>query len=323
MTNKQQLLNLLDALNSVKILVVGDVMLDQYWFGDVNRISPEAPVPIVKVNRSQIRCGGAANVAINAATLGVDSILLSVVGNDEAGKNLQNLVENQQNLTPIFHIDQNIATIVKLRVIAKQQQLLRIDFETPPTRQILDAKLSDFAKQIQNNPNVIILSDYGKGALTHSSEMIKIAKNANLQIFIDPKGSDYQKYKNADLITPNRQELAQVVGNWHDENDLILRAENLRKDLNLKALLVTRSEEGMTLIGENNLVINQPARALEVYDVSGAGDTVIATLSAARAAGADWDLAMQFATLAAGIVVGKLGTATVSVEEIKTKINKI
>lgn len=323
MTNKQQLLNLLDALNSVKILVVGDVMLDQYWFGDVNRISPEAPVPIVKVNRSQIRCGGAANVAINAATLGVDSILLSVVGNDEAGKNLQNLVENQQNLTPIFHIDQNIATIVKLRVIAKQQQLLRIDFETPPTRQILDAKLSDFAKQIQNNPNVIILSDYGKGALTHSSEMIKIAKNANLQIFIDPKGSNYQKYKNADLITPNRQELAQVVGNWHDENDLILRAENLRKDLNLKALLVTRSEEGMTLIGENNLVINQPARALEVYDVSGAGDTVIATLSAARAAGADWDLAMQFATLAAGIVVGKLGTATVSVEEIKTEINKI
>lgn len=323
MKNKQQLLNLLDALNSVKILVVGDVMLDQYWFGDVNRISPEAPVPIVKVNRSQIRCGGAANVAINAATLGVDSILLSVVGNDEAGKNLQNLVENQQNLTPIFHIDQNIATIVKLRVIAKQQQLLRIDFETPPTQQILDAKLSDFAKQIQNNPNVIILSDYGKGALTHSSEMIKIAKNANLQIFIDPKGSDYQKYKNADLITPNRQELAQVVGNWHDENDLILRAENLRKDLNLKALLVTRSEEGMTLIGENNLVINQPARALEVYDVSGAGDTVIATLSAARAAGADWDLAMQFATLAAGIVVGKLGTATVSVEEIKTEINKI
>ena len=323
MTNKQQLLNLLDALSSVKILVVGDVMLDQYWFGDVNRISPEAPVPIVKVNRSQIRCGGAANVAINAATLGVDSILLSVVGNDEAGKNLQNLVENQQNLTPIFHIDQNIATIVKLRVIAKQQQLLRIDFETPPTRQILDAKLSDFAKQIQNNPNVIILSDYGKGALTHSSEMIKIAKNANLQIFIDPKGSNYQKYKNADLITPNRQELAQVVGNWHDENDLILRAENLRKDLNLKALLVTRSEEGMTLIGENNLVVNQPARALEVYDVSGAGDTVIATLSAARAAGADWDLAMQFATLAAGIVVGKLGTATVSVEEIKTEINKI
>ena len=323
MTNKQQLLNLLDALNSVKILVVGDVMLDQYWFGDVNRISPEAPVPIVKVNRSQIRCGGAANVAINAATLGVDSILLSVVGNDEAGKNLQNLVENQQNLTPIFHIDQNIATIVKLRVIAKQQQLLRIDFETPPTRQILDAKLSDFAKQIQNNPNVIILSDYGKGALTHSSEMIKIAKNANLQIFIDPKGSNYQKYKNADLITPNRQELAQVVGNWHDENDLILRAENLRKDLNLKALLVTRSEEGMTLIGENNLVVNQPARALEVYDVSGAGDTVIATLSAARAAGADWDLAMHFATLAAGIVVGKLGTATVSVEEIKTEINKI
>lgn len=323
MTNKQQLLNLLDALSSVKILVVGDVMLDQYWFGDVNRISPEAPVPIVKVNRSQIRCGGAANVAINAATLGVDSILLSVVGNDEAGKNLQNLVENQQNLTPIFHIDQNIATIVKLRVIAKQQQLLRIDFETPPTRKILDAKLSDFAKQIQNNPNVIILSDYGKGALTHSSEMIKIAKNANLQIFIDPKGSNYQKYKNADLITPNRQELAQVVGNWHDENDLILRAENLRKDLNLKALLVTRSEEGMTLIGENNLVINQPARALEVYDVSGAGDTVIATLSAARAAGADWDLAMQFATLAAGIVVGKLGTATVSVEEIKTEINKI
>lgn len=323
MKNKQQLLNLLDALNSVKILVVGDVMLDQYWFGDVNRISPEAPVPIVKVNRSQIRCGGAANVAINAATLGVDSILLSVVGNDEAGKNLQNLVENQQNLTPIFHIDQDIATIVKLRVIAKQQQLLRIDFETPPTRQILDAKLSDFAKQIQNNPNVIILSDYGKGALTHSSEMIKIAKNANLQIFIDPKGSNYQKYKNADLITPNRQELAQVVGNWHDENDLILRAENLRKDLNLKALLVTRSEEGMTLIGENNLVINQPARALEVYDVSGAGDTVIATLSAARAAGADWDLAMQFATLAAGIVVGKLGTATVSVEEIKTEINKI
>lgn len=321
--NKKQLLNLLNSFNSIKILVVGDVMLDQYWFGDVNRISPEAPVPIIKVNRSQIRCGGAANVAINAATLGVQSCLLSLVGNDEAGKNLQNLVEKQPNLTPIFHIDQNIATIVKLRVISKQQQLLRIDFETPPSPQILDAKLSDFAKQIQNNPNVIILSDYGKGALTHISEMIKIAKNYNLPIFIDPKGSNYQKYKNADLITPNRQELAQVVGSWYDENDLILRAENLRKDLNLKALLVTRSEEGMTLIAENNVVINQPAQAREVYDVSGAGDTVIATLSAAKAAGADWNLAMKFATLAAGIVVGKLGTATVSVEEIKAEINKI
>lgn len=324
--DKQQLLNLLNALNSVKILVVGDVMLDQYWFGDVNRISPEAPVPIVKVNRSQIRCGGAANVAINAATLGVQSSLLSLIGNDEAGKNLQNLVEKQPNLTPIFHIDQNIATIVKLRVISKQQQLLRIDFETPPSPQILDAKLSDFAKQItniQNIPNLIILSDYGKGALTHISEMIKIAKNANLPIFIDPKGSDYQKYKNADLITPNRQELAQVVGTWFDENDLITRAENLRKDLNLKALLVTRSEEGMTLITENNVVINQAAQAREVYDVSGAGDTVIATLSAARAAGADWNLAMKFATLAAGVVVGKLGTATVTPTEIIAEINKM
>ncbi len=322
--DKSQLLNLINALNSVSLLVVGDVMLDQYWFGDVNRISPEAPVPIIKVNRSEIRCGGAANVAINAATLGVHSILLSLIGNDEAGKNLQNLVEKQQNLSPIFHIDQNIATIVKLRVISRQQQLLRIDFETPPSPQILSAKLLDFTNQIQqNSPQLIILSDYGKGALTHISEMIKIANSANVPIFIDPKGNDYRKYKNADLLTPNRQELAQVVGVWHDEADLILRAENLRQELNLKALLVTRSEEGMTLIGENNVVINQTARAKEVYDVSGAGDTVIATLSAAKAFGASWDLAMKFATLAAGIVVGKLGTATVNSDELIAEINKI
>lgn len=324
LNDKSHLLNLLNALNSVKLLVVGDVMLDQYWFGDVNRISPEAPVPIIKVNRSEIRCGGAANVAINAATLGVNSVLLSLIGNDEAGKNLQNLVEKQQNLSPIFHIDQNIATIVKLRVISRQQQLLRIDFEAPPSPQILSAKLLDFTNQIQQNlPDLIILSDYGKGALTHSAEMIKIANSAKVPIFIDPKGNDYRKYKNADLLTPNRQELAQVVGAWHDESDLILRAENLRQALNLKALLVTRSEEGMTLIGENNVVIHQTARAKEVYDVSGAGDTVIATLSAAKATGASWDLAMKFATLAAGIVVGKLGTATVNSDELIAEINKI
>lgn len=305
--------NYLSQIPKVRLLVVGDVMLDQYWFGDVARISPEAPVPIVKVARSEIRLGGAANVARNSVALGAQSTLLSVVGDDEAGHNLHKLAQ-EGGIDAALHIDLSVATIVKLRVIGRQQQLLRIDFETPPSNETLKAKLDDFSHRL-NNCDVVLLSDYGKGALTHASDMIARCRAANKAVFIDPKGDDYRKYQGATLLTPNRSELMQVVGQWHSEADLERRARELRADLQLEALLVTRSEEGMTLFtGEET--VHQRAEAKEVYDVSGAGDTVISSLAVMRAAGADWRDAMRIATVAASIVVGKLGTAVAGRDEI-------
>jgi len=305
--------NRLPDLSTARLLVVGDVMLDRYWFGDVSRISPEAPVPVVKVERSEERPGGAANVARNAAALGAQVALLSVVGDDDAGAALGRLMEREKVFASL-HLDAAISTTVKLRVIGRQQQLLRIDFETAPSHEVLRAKLAEFEKLLPAC-DVVVLSDYGKGGLAHIEEMIALARAAGKIVLVDPKGDDYSKYAGASILTPNRTELREVVGRWRDEADLATRAETLRRDLGLAALLVTRSEEGMTLFREGGS-FHEPARAREVYDVSGAGDTVIATLAAMMAAKAGWEAAVHVANVAGGIVVGKLGTAVVSREEL-------
>src|SRR5574343_110649 len=290
---------MLEKVSQVRLLVVGDVMLDRYWFGDVSRISPEAPVPVVKVEREENRLGGAANVARNAAALGARTALLSVVGDDDAGRTLQRLLDEGQ-ISAGLHVDREIDTIVKLRVIGRQQQLLRIDFETPPSHEILQAKLAEYERRVAD-ADVVLLSDYGKGGLTHISEMIRIARAAGKPVLVDPKGDDWAKYAGATVITPNRSELKQVVGSWHSDEELASKARALREQLGLTALLVTRSEEGMTLFAADE-THHQPTVAREVYDVSGAGDTVIATLAVMHGAGADWAEAVRMATLAAGIV---------------------
>ena len=304
---------MLDKLNNVRVLVVGDVMLDRYWFGDVSRISPEAPVPVVKVERMEERLGGAANVARNASAIGAQTVLLSVVGEDDAGRSLRRLL-SEGGIDAGLQIDREIDTTVKLRVVGRQQQLLRIDFETTPSHEVLQAKLAEFERRLPEC-DIVILSDYGKGGLTHISEMIRLARAAAKPVLVDPKGDEWGKYAGATVITPNRSELRDVVGRWSSDAEMFAKAEKLRGELGLEALLVTRSEEGMTLFADGQ-TFHQAAQAREVFDVSGAGDTVIATLAVMIAAGADWAEAIRIANIAAGIVVGKLGTAVVTRDEI-------
>ena len=299
---------------AARVLVVGDVMLDRYWFGDVTRISPEAPVPVVKIDHSEERPGGAANVARNIAALEGQASLLSVVGADEAGRILTRILADA-GIDASLHEDAGLATTVKLRVIGRQQQLLRIDFENTPDHEVLRAKLAEFEKRVVDC-DVVILSDYGKGGLAHIADMIKLARAAGKPVLVDPKGEDYARYAGATVITPNRAELRQVVGRWASDAELEAKAQTLRRELGFAALLVTRSEEGMTLFTDTG-VAHEPALAREVFDVSGAGDTVIATLAVMMAAGLDLAAAMKLANRAAGVVVGKLGTATCSLEELK------
>ncbi len=301
------------ATRQARILVVGDVMLDRYWFGDVSRISPEAPVPVVKVEKSEERPGGAANVARNIAALGAQAALLSVVGADEAGQALARLLAASA-IDASLHEDPQLSTTVKLRVLGRQQQLLRIDFENWPAHEVLQTKLAEFQQRIAQC-DVVILSDYGKGGLTHIAEMIRIARAHKKPVLVDPKGDDYARYAGASVITPNRAELREVVGRWSDEADLAARVARLRGELGLDAVLLTRSEEGMTLFAADGAT-HEPAQAREVYDVSGAGDTVIATLAVMLASGRSLAEAMRWANRAAGVVVGKLGTATCSLEEL-------
>jgi len=307
-------MNLLPDTSSARVLVVGDVMLDRYWFGDVSRISPEAPVPVVKIDRIEERPGGAANVARNIAALGARASLLSVVGADEAGRSLARLLADSDIDASLLEDDQ-LNTTVKLRVVGRQQQLLRIDFENAPAHEVLEAKLAEFGQRVQAC-EVVILSDYGKGGLTHIGEMIRIARAHGKPVLVDPKGDDYARYAGATMITPNRAELREVIGRWSDEEDLSRRVAALRQELGLQALLLTRSEEGMSLFTDTR-VRYEAALAREVYDVSGAGDTVIATLAVMMASGEPLEAAMRWANRAAGVVVGKLGTATCSLEELK------
>jgi rfaE bifunctional protein kinase chain/domain len=296
------------------LLVVGDVMLDRYWFGDSDRISPEAPVPVVQVSKVDERLGGAANVARNVAALGANTTILGVVGEDEAGNRISELLR-QSGVNSQLEVDPKVPTTVKLRVIARQQQLIRLDFEEPPSQTALEHKLARFEKAL-GTADVLVLSDYGKGALSQVAAMIEYARAQNKVILVDPKGEDYEKYRGATVITPNRSELRQVVGRWADEADLTQRAQDLRRSLGIQALLLTRSEEGMSLFTDQG-VSHVRAQAREVFDVSGAGDTVIATLAVALAAQWPLDRAMALANRAGGIVVGKLGTATVTSEELQ------
>ena len=302
-----------EAARRARVLIVGDVMLDRYWFGEVHRISPEAPVPVVKVERSDERLGGAANVARNAAALGAHVTLLSVVGDDEPGRVIRAMIE-AAGIRAALHVDQKLKTTIKLRVIGRQQQLLRIDFEETPSHEVLTGKRDEFLKLLAE-VDIIILSDYGKGGLTHIGEMIAAAVAAGKQILVDPKGIDYARYKGATMITPNRAELAQVVGHWVSEADLAARAESLRADLDCAAILLTRSEEGMTLFLPGRS-LHMAAHAREVFDVSGAGDTVIATLGVLLGGGVALADAAAIANRAGGIVVGKLGTAVVTPAEL-------
>ncbi|MEN9821054.1 MAG: hypothetical protein RL176_957 [Pseudomonadota bacterium] len=303
-----------NQFSKARLLVVGDVMLDRYWFGDTGRISPEAPVPVVQVAKIDERLGGAANVARNASALGAKTTILGVIGQDEAGKRVEQLLQ-ESGVQSQLQADSKVPTTVKLRVIARQQQLIRLDFEETPSQNSLDEKLKRF-ESLLPQVDVVILSDYGKGALEQVSAMIALAKANKKLVLVDPKGDAYSKYKGATVLTPNRSELRQVIGQWSDEADLTKRAQSLRQQLELSALLLTRSEEGMTLFTEKGTE-HVRAQAREVFDVSGAGDTVIATLAVAMAAGWPLERAMALANRAGGIVVGKLGTATVSAEELQ------
>lgn len=300
-------------VSKINILVVGDIMLDQYRFGNVARISPEAPVPIVNVTKEENRCGGAANVALNVASMGANSRLISVAGDDEYADILENILVDAGiavNLTR----SANYKTTVKQRIIAQNQQLLRLDFEDRPFDEILARCLTAY-KEALDWADVIILSDYGKGGLNHVSEMIALANAKSIPVVIDPKGDDYSKYKGATLITPNLSEFKQVVGSF-EEKDLENKALALVEELQLTSLLVTMSEKGMALFNKGNAYFS-PAKAQEVFDVSGAGDTVIATMAIMSALeDVDFTTKLMVANAAASVVVAKLGTATTTPEEI-------
>ena len=302
-----------ERLTAAQVLVVGDAMLDRYWFGAVERISPEAPVPVVRVNREEERLGGAANVALNVKTLGPQATLLTVVGDDEPARKLRSLLE-QQGVTALLGHDPQLYTIVKLRVIGRAQQLIRVDFENQPDHEVLGAMLTEY-ERVLNQHDAVLFSDYGKGGLEHIPKMIQLARAAGKPVLVDPKGSDYERYRGATVITPNRAELAQVVGAWNSEAQLHERAQRLRQELGLTALLLTRSEEGMSLFDQTGHV-QVPAQAREVFDVTGAGDTVIAAMATMLACGMSLREALPIANRAGGIVVGKFGTASVSYEEL-------
>ncbi|UCH48303.1 MAG: D-glycero-beta-D-manno-heptose-7-phosphate kinase [Betaproteobacteria bacterium] len=302
-----------EAVKNARVLVVGDIMLDRYWFGDVERISPEAPVPVVRVSRTEERLGGAANVAWNMAAIGSHPVLLSVVGDDEAAGSLEQHLAEHRIVSQLYR-DPALSTTIKLRVIGRQQQLIRVDFENEPGHEALAAKLADFETKLPEC-DVVVLSDYGKGGLKHIERMIEQARDKGKPILVDPKGDDYSRYAGATLITPNRSELREVVGRWKDEADLTRRARELRESLGVDALLVTRSEEGMTLFSDAE-PFHVAAVAREVYDVSGAGDTVIGIMAVMLASGQTLEEAVQWSNKAAGIVVGKLGTAVARPDEL-------
>ena len=302
-----------EQLAKARVLVVGDAMLDRYWHGAVDRISPEAPVPVVKVNREEERIGAAANVAYNVVTLGAQASFLGVVGDDEPGHRLEAMLRETGIATHLKR-DAGLRTTVKLRVIGRHQQLLRMDFENEPDHEALASQTEAFARLAPDHDS-ILFSDYGKGGLAHITAMIEAARAGGKAVLVDPKGSDYSRYAGATLITPNRLELQQVVGAWRSDAELQGKAQQLRETLRLDALLVTLGEDGMTLFDANG-EIHVHAQAREVFDVTGAGDTVIATLAALVAAGLSPRQAMPLANKAGGIVVGKFGTATVSYEEL-------
>lgn len=302
------------AIQGVRVLVVGDVMLDRYWFGEVDRISPEAPVPVVRVARREDRLGGAANVARNIVSLGARATLIGAIGADEAGERIRALAADD-GIQAALLTDAALPTTLKMRVLGRQQQLLRVDFEAVPESACMDAITAEFQRQLADH-DIVVLSDYAKGVLDRVVDLIAMARASGVPVLVDPKGDDYTRYAGVSLVTPNRSEMQQAVGNWKSEAQLDERAQALRRELALEALLVTRSEQGMTLFTEAGRD-HVDAQAHEVFDVSGAGDTVLATLAVSRAAGLSWSDAMRWANRAGGVVVGKLGTSTVTAAELE------
>ncbi|TCT07107.1 D-glycero-beta-D-manno-heptose-7-phosphate kinase [Paralcaligenes ureilyticus] len=303
----------LEAVHRVNVLVVGDVMLDRYWFGEVERISPEAPVPVVRVARREDRLGGAANVARNIVAMGARATLLGIVGADEAGEQIQAL-SSEAGVVARLVTDSALHTTLKMRVLGRQQQLLRIDFEQTPVKASL-ARIEAELSALVAKHDMLVLSDYAKGALGQVEALIRIARHAGVPVLVDPKGHMYKRYFGATMMTPNRAEMREAIGHWQTEEELASRAQALRTELELEALLVTRSEQGMTLFTQNGRE-HIDAQAHEVFDVSGAGDTVLAALAVTRAAGLDWGDAVKWANRAGGIVVGKLGTSVVTAGEL-------
>jgi D-beta-D-heptose 7-phosphate kinase/D-beta-D-heptose 1-phosphate adenosyltransferase len=309
---------ILPDFNNAKILVVGDVMLDRYWTGDSSRISPEAPVPIVKVGNVEDRPGGAANVALNLAALGASAKLLGLTGNDEAAQALRGKMNAVDVICDFLQLD-DYPTITKLRVLSRGQQVIRLDFEESvaavDTQPLVTKTMDNFSDY-----SVMILSDYNKGALVEVQQMIQAAKQQGVKVFVDPKGCDFGKYRGATLLTPNLSEFEAVVGHCKNEQDLIEKGRNLIAEYDLEALLVTRSEKGMTLIRSGQDEFHLPALAQEVYDVTGAGDTVISVLAAAVSAGSSLEEACALANAGASVVVAKIGTSTVSPIELANSI---
>ncbi|WP_206483736.1 bifunctional D-glycero-beta-D-manno-heptose-7-phosphate kinase/D-glycero-beta-D-manno-heptose 1-phosphate adenylyltransferase HldE [Thalassotalea sp. G2M2-11] len=307
------------AFDQANVLVVGDIMLDRYWYGPTQRISPEAPVPVVKINQDEDRPGGAANVALNIASLGGKVTLAGITGSDEAANTLATHLQAMDiNCQFIPHND--VPTITKLRVMSRNQQLIRLDFEQSlqaVEKQSLAAKVETLVAQ----HDVILLSDYDKGTLSDVQVLIEIARKHQVPVLVDPKGSDFTKYAGASVLTPNMAEFEAIVGECSDEAAIVAKGQQLLEELGLDAILVTRSEHGMTLLRRDHEEFHLPTQAQEVYDVTGAGDTVIATLALAVAAKADYPQASALANIAAGIVVGKLGTSTVSEAEILNAVH--
>lgn len=304
----------LPNFSSSSTLVVGDLMLDRYWSGGAERISPEAPVPVVHIKDIEERPGGAGNVALNIAALGGEVSLVGIVGGDEEGSSLEKLLTNKR-VGCNFQWEEGIRTSTKLRVMSRHQQLIRLDFEEDIEQFSLQPMLDRFQEQLQGC-GAVILSDYGKGALRDPQQLIRMARAAKRPLLVDPKGSDFSKYRGATIMTPNLSEFEAVVGPCRGSEEIVERGERLRRELDMEALLVTRGEDGMTLLLEDEPPFHLPTHAREVYDVTGAGDTVIASLAAGLASGAAWRDAVATANLAAGIVVGKLGTATTTVAEL-------
>ena len=310
----------LAKIAQANVLVVGDSMLDRYWVGDVNRISPEAPVPIISVIDEQWRLGGAANVAMNMASVGGQPVLLSIVGDDEAGHKLDAML-SESNIVSQLQFDNELKTTEKLRLISRNQQIVRADFESTPNAAALQNHLKQFNDLIEQF-KVVLVSDYGKGGTRNISKMIKSAQRRGIAIYVDPKGSDYSAYTGASLITPNLSEFQQVMGAVESFEDINSAAQTLMDKYNISACLVTLSERGMLLCSRGEEPIHQATRAREVYDVTGAGDTVIAMMAMAKAAKLDQQDALALANHAAGVVVNKMGTATASLDEIKISMQR-
>lgn len=303
-----------------RVVVVGDVMLDRYWYGGTSRISPEAPVPVVHVQSNEQRVGGAGNVALNIAALGGRAGLAAVVGNDENGQALR-LMLNQFGVIDHMVESPGYSTVTKLRVISRHQQLIRLDFEDPfdpAPSQTVQGALAPFV----DDYDVVILSDYNKGVVAQPQALIKLARARGKAVLIDPKSRDFSRYAGASVVTPNLAEFEAVVGPCESDSQLIERAQNILTEFNIDALLITRGELGMILVRTRDAAVNLPTHAREVFDVTGAGDTVIGVLGAGLSAGCTLEDAMYLSNVAAGIVVGKVGTATVSVQELRAALRE-